>query len=151
VGNLREFEYTREKLLAGGGFPIRRSSEYGSLIIHSMETGTPRSVYGNVANEGLIDNLPAGACVEVRCEVDRRGLRPVPFGCLPPQLAALNRSNINVQELVVRAALERNLEHVYHAAYVDPHAAAVLTLGEIRAMVNELVEAHGVRSVMRDA
>ncbi len=143
IENLREFEYTIGKLQRGGEFRIQRSEEYASLIIHSLETGERRAIYGNVENCGLISNLPQGSCVEVRCELDRDGLHPVPFGELPPQLAALNRSNINVQELTVRAALEGNRDHVYHAAYLDPHTAASLTLPKIQAMVDDLLVAHG--------
>jgi alpha-galactosidase len=108
-----------------------------------METGTPRHIYGNIENRGLITNLLEGACVEVRCDLDKAGLHPVPYGELPPQLAALNRTNINVQELAVRAALEGCRDHVYHAAYLDPHTAATLTLPEIKAMVDDLIDAHG--------
>ncbi len=101
-----------------------RSQEYGSLIIHSMETGEPRVVYGNVANHGLIDNLPQDCCVEVPCLVDKNGLQPTKIGTLPPQLAALMQTNINVQSLVVEAALTGKREHIYHAAMLDPHTAA---------------------------
>jgi len=120
-----------------------RSHEYGSLIIHSMETGTPRVVYGNVANRGLIDNLPEGCCVEVPCLVDKSGLQPTKIGVMPPQLAALQQTNINVQSLVVEAALTRKREHVYHAAMLDPHTAAELSLDQIWSLVDELIEAHG--------
>jgi len=120
-----------------------RSQEYGSLIIHSMETGTPRVVYGNVANRGLIDNLPQGCCVEVPCLVDKSGLQPTKIGVMPPQLAALQQTNINVQSLVVEAALTRKREHIYHAAMLDPHTAAELSLDQIWSLVDELIEAHG--------
>jgi alpha-galactosidase len=120
-----------------------RSQEYGSLIIHSMETGEPRVVYGNVANHGLIDNLPQGCCVEVPCLVDKNGLQPTKIGALPPHLAALMQTNINVQSLVVEAALTGKREHVYHAAMLDPHTAAELSLDQIWSLVDELIEAHG--------
>jgi alpha-galactosidase len=120
-----------------------RSQEYGSLIIHSMETGTPRVVYGNVANRGLIDNLPQGCCVEVPCLVDKSGLQPTKIGLMPPQLAALQQTNINVQSLVVEAALTRKREHIYHAAMLDPHTAAELSLDQIWSLVDDLIEAHG--------
>ena len=120
-----------------------RSQEYGSLIIHSMETGIPRVVYGNVANHGLIDNLPQGCCVEVPCLVDKNGLQPTKIGKMPPHLAALQQTNINVQSLVVEAALTGNREHIYHAAMLDPHTAAELSLDEIWSLVDELLEAHG--------
>ena len=122
---------------------VKRSHEYGSLIIHSIETGTPRVVYGNVANDGLIDNLPQGCCVELPVLVDKNGLQPTKIGTLPPQLAALMQTNINVQSLTVEAALTGKKEHVYHAAMFDPHTSAELTLDEIYSMVDELLVAHG--------
>jgi alpha-galactosidase len=122
---------------------VRRSHEYGSGIIHSLETGTPRVINGNVPNAGLIDNLPAGCCVEVPCLVDRNGIQPTHIGTLPPHLAALMQTNINVQALTVEAALTRKREHVYHAAMLDPHTAAELSLDQIWALVDELIAAHG--------
>ncbi|NWG33759.1 MAG: alpha-glucosidase/alpha-galactosidase [Chloroflexi bacterium] len=120
-----------------------RSQEYGSLIIHSLETGAPRVVYGNVPNHGLIDNLPQGCCVEVPCLVDKNGIQPTKIGMMPPHLAALQQTNINVQSLVVEAALTRKREHIYHAAMLDPHTAAELSLDEIWSLVDELITAHG--------
>ncbi|GAB4437519.1 MAG: alpha-glucosidase/alpha-galactosidase [Chloroflexi bacterium OHK40] len=119
------------------------SGEYGSLIIHAMETGQPRVIYGNVANHGLIDNLPQGCCVEVPCLVDRNGVQPTRVGALPPQLAALMQTNINVQALTVEAALTGKREHIYHAAMLDPHTAAELDLDQIWALVDDLIAAHG--------
>lgn len=122
---------------------IERSVEYGSLIIHSMETNQPRVIYGNVQNDGLIDNLPTGCCVELPCLVDKNGIQPTKIGALPPQLAALMQTNINVQSLTVEAALTKKREHIYHAAMLDPHTAAELSLNQIHALVDELIEAHG--------
>jgi alpha-galactosidase len=122
---------------------VKTSVEYGSRIIHSIETGTPRVVYGNVKNENLIDNLPYGCCVEVPCLVDKNGIQPTRIGALPPQLAALIQTNVNVQALTVEAALTCKRDYVYHAAMLDPHTAAELTLDEIWAMVDELIAAHG--------
>ncbi|MEA3336247.1 MAG: alpha-glucosidase/alpha-galactosidase [Chloroflexota bacterium] len=122
---------------------VRRSHEYGSLIIHSMETDIPRVVYGNVSNRGLIDNLPQGCCVEVPCLVDKNGLQPTQIGSLPPHLAALMQTNINPQALTVEAALTGKREHIYHAAMLDPHTAAELDLEQIWALVDEMIEAHG--------
>ena len=121
----------------------QRSHEYGSGIIHSMETGNPRIVYGNLPNYGIIDNLPQGCCVEVPTLVDKNGLQPTKIGKLPPQLAAMMQTNINVQSLTVEAALTRKREHVYHAAMMDPHTAAELSLDQIWHMVDDLIEAHG--------
>ena len=133
---LRAYLETAETL------PVQQSGEYGALIIHSLETGQPRVVYGNVANEGLIDNLPAGCCVEVPCLVDKNGLQPTRIGALPPQLAALMQTNINVQALTVEAALTRRRAHIYHAAMLDPHTAAELDLDQIWALVDDLIAAH---------
>jgi alpha-galactosidase len=141
--NLDRYAETRRKLLAGGTFPLQRSVEYGSLIIHSMVTGRSRTIYGNVENTALIGNLPDGCCVEVPVLVDETGLRPCHVGDLPPQLAATCAPHTAVQNLTVRAALEGKREHVYHAAMLDRHASSVLSLDEIAALVDELIEAHG--------
>ena len=122
---------------------VERSVEFGSSIIHSMETGQPCVIYGNVANDGIIDNLPAGCTVEVPCLVDRNGVQPTRIGALPPQLAALMQTNVNVQSLVVEAIITGKREHVYHAAMLDPHTAAELDLDQIWSMVDELLAAHG--------
>jgi len=122
---------------------VQRSPEYGSLIIHSIETGQPRVVYGNLPNHHLIDNLPQGCCVEVPVLVDKSGLQPTRIGALPPQLAALMQTNVNVQSLTVEAALTRKREHIYHAAMLDPHTAAELDLDQIHALVDDLIAAHG--------
>lgn len=122
---------------------VHRSHEYGSLIIHSLETGIPRVVYGNVENRGLITNLPEGCCVELPVLVDKNGLQPTKVGAIPPQLAAMMQTNINVQSLTVEAALTGKKEHVYHAAMFDPHTCAELTLDEIYALVDDLITAHG--------
>ncbi len=122
---------------------IERSVEYGSWIIHSMETDIPRVINGNVANHGLISNLPAGCCVEVPCLVDNNGIQPLRVGSLPPHLAALMQTNINVQALTVEAALTGKREHIYHAAMLDPHTAAELDLDQIWRLVDDLIEAHG--------
>jgi alpha-galactosidase len=125
------------------GTKKRHSGEYGSLIIHSMETGQPRVIYGNVANQGLIENLPAGCCVEVPVLIDKSGLQPTRIGALPPHLAALMQTNINVQALTVEAALTSKREYIYHAAMLDPHTAAELSLDQIWSLVDDLIEAHG--------
>jgi alpha-galactosidase len=141
--NLERYAETRRKLLAGGTFPLQRSVEYGSLIIHSMVTGRSRTIYGNVENTALIGNLPDGCCVEVPVLVDETGLRSCHVGDLPPQLAATCAPHTAVQNLTVRAALEGKREHVYHAAMLDRHASSALSLDKIAALVDELIEAHG--------
>lgn len=122
---------------------VNRSDEYGSLIVHSQETGIPRVIYGNVSNNGLIDNLPKGCCVEVPCLVDKNGVQPTHIGELPIHLATLMQTNINVQALTVEAALTGKKEHIYHAAMLDPHTAAELDLDQIWSLVDDLIEAHG--------
>jgi alpha-galactosidase len=138
------WEQMRQQLLDGtADFTPERSNEYAALIIHSMETNTLRVIYGNVLNRDLITNLPQGCCVEVPCLVDRNGLQPTVIGEMPPQLAALQSTNINVQGLVVEAVLTGKKEHIYHAAMFDPHTSAELTLDEIHALVDDLFQAHG--------
>src|SRR5262245_52781989 len=121
--------------------PTDRTHEYCSYIIHAIETNEPFRINANVPNRALITNLPEGCCVEVPCLVDARGVHPCHVGDLPPQLAALNRSNIAVQELTVKAALERDREAVYQAVALDPLTAAVLTLAQARQMTDELFAA----------
>jgi alpha-galactosidase len=123
--------------------PIERSVEYGSHIIHAMVTGKPAVVYGNVPNDAIISNLPDGCCVEVPCLVDRNGIQPTRIGALPPHLAALMQTNINVQNLTVEAIVTSNKEHIYHAAMLDPHTAAELDLDQIWSLVDDLLKAHG--------
>lgn len=131
-----------EELIKGDkALPDQRTPEYSSYIIEAIETNQPLRINGNVPNRGLIDNLPPGCCVEVPCLIDGKGIQPIPVGKLPTQLAALNRNSINVQELVVEAALGGNPEAVYHAVMLDPLTAAVCTLPQIRSMVDDLFEA----------
>lgn len=120
---------------------LTRSHEYGSYIIEAMETNRPAKINGNVPNFGLITNLPEGCTVEVPCLVDASGIQPTTIGDLPPQLAALNRTNINVQELVVEACLSGETDAVYHAVMMDPLTAGVCTLPQIHAMVAEMLAA----------
>jgi alpha-galactosidase len=141
--NLQRYAETRAKLLAGESFPLERSAEYGASIINAMVTGETALIYGNVENTKLIDNLPEGCCVEVPVVVDRTGLRPVRVGTLPPELAAHCVPHVFVQDLTVRAALEGDRARVYRAAVLDRHAGSVLSLNEIRAMVDDLIAAHG--------
>ncbi|MCG9598856.1 alpha-glucosidase/alpha-galactosidase [Vibrio sp. Isolate25] len=121
---------------------VKESQEYASTIMNSIWTGTPSVIYGNVKNEGLIDNLPQGCCVEVACLVDANGIQPTKAGRLPSHLAALMQTNINVQTLLTEAILTENRERIYHAAMLDPHTAAVLGIDEIYALVDDLITAH---------
>ncbi len=140
--NLDEYEQTRRDLAAGVDFPIEGEGELAPRYIHSFVTGERRLEYGNVRNDGLIDDLPQGCCVEVPCYVDGDGVHPIAVGSLPPQCAALNRAFVAVAELTMRAALEERRDHVYQAVMVDPNAGATLTIAQIRAMVDELIDAH---------
>ncbi len=148
-GYLRYCLERREKFqeeyedVAAGNIPLteERTHEYGTYIMEAMETDQPTRVNGNVPNRGLIRNLPEGRCVEVPCLVDANGVQPTYVGDLPTQLAALNRTNINVQELVVEAGLSGKPDAVYHAVMLDPLTAAVCTLPQIHTMVAEMFEA----------
>ena len=122
---------------------VTPSVEYGSAIIHAIETGQPTTIYGNVTNNGSISNLPDDCVVEVPCLVDHNGVQPTKVGTIPPQLAALMQTNINVQSLTVEAILSGNRDHVYHAAMMDPHTSAELDLDQIWALVDDLMDAHG--------
>ena len=126
-----------------GPLTIPHSVEFAPQIIHSVETNTRRTVYTNVPNHGLIDNLPHGCIVEVPTTVDGSGLTPQPVGQLPAQLAALIRTNIGPQALTVEALKTGRREHIHHAAMLDPHTAAELDLHQITELTNELLAAHG--------
>jgi alpha-galactosidase len=141
--NLEEYARVKVALARGETIAVARSNEYASVIINSMITGDPSVIYGNVANTALIRGLPEGVCVEVPCLVDRSGVRPTPVPEYPSQLAALNRTYANVVELTVRAVLESRPDHIRHAAMLDPAAGAALTLDEIDALCDELIQAHG--------
>ena len=133
----------REDLLADKPLHHQRGHEYASHILEAMETGVPFIFGGNVLNTGLITNLPADCCVEVTCLADRTGITPTYVGDLPPQCAALTRTNVNVQELAILAALTRRRHYIYQAAMLDPHTAAELTIDQIIALCDDLIEAHG--------
>jgi alpha-galactosidase len=122
---------------------VARSNEYAATIMNSIVTGNPSVIYGNVPNRGFIPQLPPGAAVEVPVLVDANGLQATTVNDIPPHLVALMRSNVNVQELTVQALLTENRDHIYHAAMLDPHTAAELDLRQIRALVDDLIAAHG--------
>ncbi|MGO4642058.1 alpha-glucosidase/alpha-galactosidase [Mesorhizobium sp. 2RAF45] len=122
---------------------VEESREYASSIMNSVWTGEPSVIYGNVRNNGCITSLPRDCAAEVPCLVDASGIQPTYIGDLPPQLTALIRTNINVQELTVRALMSENREHIYHAAMMDPHTAAELDLDQIWSLVDDLLAAHG--------
>ena len=120
-----------------------RSVEYCSHILEAMETGRPFRMNGNVRNDRYISNLPEGCCVEVPVYIDSQGIHPLTVGALPPQCAALNQSNVSVQQLTVEAALSGNPEFAMQAVALDPLTSAVCTLHEIREMTREMLEAEG--------
>jgi alpha-galactosidase len=137
----------RDELEGGGSIAVERSAEYGADIIRACETGEPFTFNGNVPNKWedglLIDNLPADCCVEVPCVASEAGVEPQPVGELPRHLAALMQTNINVQGLTVEAALTGRRDAIKHAAMLDPHTAAELSMDEIAALVDDLLAAHG--------
>jgi alpha-galactosidase len=148
AGNLAEYAGIQEALAAGrepapGAGEEEDAAEYAPQVIHSLATGTLRTIQVTTVNTGLITNLPAGAAVEVPATLDRLGVHPHHVGALPPQLAALNRSFLNVVELVVAAAVEGDPRHIRHAAMSDPATAAALTVDEIWALCDAMVAAHG--------
>ena len=130
-----------EQISSDYKFPITHSGEYGTVIIHSLETGIPARVNVNVKNNGLITNLLEGCCVEVPCLVDKKGISPCYVGDLPPQCAALNRTNINVQELAVRGIVEKDKTKIFQSILLDPLTSAMLTIDETRRMVDGMFQA----------
>ena len=143
VDQIAGWETQRDEIVNDGSLEHTRSREYASYIMDSITTGSPTVIAGNVLNKGLITNLPENCCVEVPCLVDKNGVQPTYVGDLPTQLAALDRTNINVQELTVEAAMTLEKDKIYQAALMDPHANAELSISEIKAMVDELIAAHG--------
>ena len=123
---------------------VNKINEYASHIMESIVTDVPYQIGGNVLNSNhLITNLPAEACVEVPCLINGRGVHPCYVGTLPVQCAAMNMTNINVQLLTIEAAVTQKREDIYMAAMLEPHTAAELSIDDIKAMVDELIEAHG--------
>ena len=141
--NLKEFADMKAQIQRGEELHVDTSQEYAGYIIHSMETGIERTINGNVLNTGLITNLPQECCVEVPCLINRNGVQPTYVGELPPQLAAYNRTNVNVQMLAVAGALEKKREHIYHAVMLDPLASSILNLEQMWQMTDSLFAAHG--------
>ena len=142
IDQIARWAKQKEELLAGGAITHTRTHEYASYIMEAIATNGCYKIGGNVLNEGLIDNLPREACVEVPCLVDGWGIHPTHVGKLPPQLAAMNMTNINTQLLTVGAAVTGKREHIYHAAMLDPHTSAELSIDDIIKMCDELYEAH---------
>lgn len=143
VEQISKWKQMREELVNNTALHHERSHEYASYILEAIETNVPFKIGGNVLNTGLITNLPREACVEVPCLVDASGVTPTYVGDLPPQCAALNRTNINTQLLTIEAAMTGKKEHIYHAAMLDPHTSAELSMDDIVAMCDDLIAAHG--------
>ncbi|GGI65473.1 MULTISPECIES: alpha-glucosidase/alpha-galactosidase [Enterococcus] len=143
VDQIAGWEKQRDEIVHNGQLTHTRSQEYASYIMDAMVTGNPTTIAGNVMNTGLITNLPTDSCVEVPCLVDKNGIQPTYVGDLPTQLAALNRTNINVQQLTVEAALTLDRNKIYQAALMDPHTNSELSIDDIRNLVDDLIEAHG--------
>ncbi|MCF0113450.1 MAG: alpha-glucosidase/alpha-galactosidase [Bacilli bacterium] len=141
VRQIKEWGELREKV-TGEGVTHEKSMEFASGIIKGVKNNLPFVVYGNVLNKGYITNLPEGACVEVKCLVDKEGIHPTFVGELPEQCAAINRTNINVQNMVILAVHEHRKDYVYMAAYLDPHTQSELSMDEIKAMCDDLFLAH---------
>jgi alpha-galactosidase len=143
VNQIEGWKKMRETLVNNKNIEHKRTNEYASYIMEAMETDIPYKIGGNVLNKGLITNLPNDAVVEVPCLVDRSGITPCYVGDLPQQLAALNRTNINVQLMTIEAAITQRKDYIYMAAMLDPHTSSELSIDDIRALCDDLIEAHG--------
>jgi alpha-galactosidase len=144
IAQIKGWKQRSKELVHNKMIDHQRTDEYGSNIMESMMTNQPFHLHGNILNNGFIPDLPSDAVVEVPCLADGNGVQGCYVGNIPEQLAALNRTNINVQLLTIEAALTRKKDTVYHAAMMDPHTAAELPLDTIRAMCDDLLEAHGM-------
>lgn len=143
IEQMENWSKTQKELMGDKKIEHEKTHEFASYIIKAMETDTPFRVHGNVLNTGLITNLPQSACVEVPCLIDRNGINPCYIGELPEQCAAINRTNINVQLLTIKAAATLKKEYIYMAAMLDPHTASELSMDDIISMCDDLIEAHG--------
>lgn len=144
IKQIKDWKEEKENILQNGEIAHTRSLEYASYIMEAVITDKPYKIGGNVLNKGLIDNLPTEACVEVPCMVDANGINACHVGKLPVQLAALNMTNINVQLLTIEAAVTGDRNYIYQAAIMDPHTSSELSIDDIKAMCDEMIEAHGV-------
>lgn len=141
-GNSQQEYWSHARKMENEPLTHTRTKEFASYILEAMTTGAPFEIAANVLNHGYIENLPQGCCVEVPCVVDAAGITPRRMGRLPEQCAALNRTNINVQELTIEAALTHKKEDIYHAAMLDPHTAAELSIPDIIALCDEMIESN---------
>ncbi len=143
VHQIAEWKDCKEDILNNGVINHKRTGEFASYIMDAIVTNQPYKIGGNVLNRGMIPNLPANACVEVPCLVDGMGIHPTYVGDLPVHLAGMNMTNINAQLAAIEAAHSRKKEDIYRAVMLDPHTAGELTMDEIVAMCDEMIEAHG--------
>ena len=143
INQINDWDEQYKRLSENQNVTHKLSIEYGSAIMNSIVTNTPYQIAGNIINNGLITNLPNNAIVEVPCLVDGNGIQGAYVGALPPQCAALNMTNVNVQLLTIEAILTRKREHIYHAAMLDPHTAAELSIDDIVSLCDDLIDAHG--------
>ena len=144
INQIKDWKEMSEKLLSDPNLSHTRSREYASYIMEAVVTGKPYSIGGNVLNTGrLIEDFPEHACVEVPCLVDGMGIHPTRVGSLPPVLAAMNMTNINTQLLTIEAARTRKKEDILRAVMLEPRCAAILSIDDMKKMVDELLEAHG--------
>ena len=143
INQINDWDEQYKRLSEDPNVTHKLSIEYGSAIMNSIVTNTPYQIAGNIINNGLINNLPNNAIVEVPCLVDGNGIQGAYVGALPPQCAALNMTNVNVQLLTIEAILTRKREHIYHAAMLDPHTAAELSIDDIVSLCDDLIDAHG--------
>ena len=143
IEQIASWNQQKADILSNGKITHERSHEYASYIMEAIVNNKPLKIGGNVMNTGLIENLPAEACVEVPCLVDGNGVAPCHVGRLPIQLAAMNMTHINVHLLTIEAAVTKNRDYIYQAAMLDPHTAAELNIKDIKSMIDELITAHG--------
>lgn len=143
IKQIEDWKKYSKNLLDGDFLNHKRSREYGSFIMNAVLTNEPYRIGGNVINNGLIENLDKNACVEVPCLVDANGIQPTYVGKLPVQLAAMNMTNVNVQLITIEAHVTKKLEHIYHAAMLDPHTASELSIDDIVSLCDDLIKAHG--------
>ena len=143
IGQIKGWKKQRDEIINNANLSHKRSHEYASYIMESVVTDRPCEIGGNIINNGLIPNLPANACVEVPCMINRNGVNGCYVGEIPEQLASLNRTHINVHLLAIEAAATLKKDKIYHAAMMDPHTRSELTLDQIRSLCDDLIKAHG--------
>lgn len=144
VNQISEWREMSLKLLSDTELGHTKSREYAARIMEAIYDNKPETIGGNVLNTGhLIKDFPEHACVEVPCLVDGMGIHPTYVGNLPPVLAAMNMTNINTQLLTIEAAHTKKREDILRAVMLDPHASSELSIDDMTAMVDELIEAHG--------